>query len=167
MLTQQTDNAWSDLGEEELAARNRAVARENRGTAAMDMLINTRAKQLKDDKPPPDRQRGQDATRRARTRQAWADHHRAQAERRRVRRVPRSERDSERKSERKSTCKVCAGMEPEKVDRLLLVGYGPRFVSERWGHSRRDVMAHRDRCLTGGRLAATEAALDRMAGGGR
>jgi hypothetical protein len=71
--------------------------------------------------------------------------------------MPRSERDS--------TCKVCMGMEPETVDRLLLVGYGPRFVSERWGVTRQVVARHRDRCLTGGRLKATQAALSRMAGG--
>ena len=57
------------------------------------------------------------------------------------------------------------GFEPETIDRLLLVGHGIRFVSARWGHTRRDVKAHRDRCLVGDRLAATEAALDRMAGG--
>jgi hypothetical protein len=62
-------------------------------------------------------------------------------------------------------CAVCSGWEPETVDRLLLVGHGIRFVSDRWGHTRRDVKAHRDRCLTGDRLAATEAALSRMAGG--
>jgi hypothetical protein len=62
-------------------------------------------------------------------------------------------------------CKICLGMEPETVDRLLAVGYGPRFVALRWGHRRQDVKAHRDRCLTGDRLAATEAALSRMAGG--
>jgi hypothetical protein len=56
-------------------------------------------------------------------------------------------------------------MEPETVDRLLLVGYGPRFVAQRWGVTRQVVAKHRDRCLTGGRLKATEAALSRMAGG--
>ena len=68
--------------------------------------------------------------------------------------MPRSERDG--------ACRICMGMEPETVDQLLLVGYGPSFVSERWGHSRRDVQAHRDRCLTGDRLKATQAALARM-----
>jgi hypothetical protein len=72
--------------------------------------------------------------------------------------MPRSERDS--------ACRICMGMEPETVDRLLLIGYGPRFVSERWGVTRKVVAQHRDRCLTGGRLKATEAALSRMAGGG-
>lgn len=72
--------------------------------------------------------------------------------------MPRSERDS--------TCKVCTGMESETVDRLLAVGYGPRFISQRWGHDRRDVARHRDRCLVGSRLESTQAALARMAGGG-
>jgi hypothetical protein len=71
--------------------------------------------------------------------------------------MPRSERDS--------ACRICVGMEPETVDRLLLVGYGPRFVARRWGVTRQVVAKHRDRCLTGGRLAATEADLSRMAGG--
>ncbi len=68
--------------------------------------------------------------------------------------------------ERDSTCRVCSGWEPETVDRLLLVGHGIRFVSARWGHSRQVVKRHRDVCLVGDRLAATEAALARMAGGG-
>jgi hypothetical protein len=70
---------------------------------------------------------------------------------------------------RDSTCRVCSGWEPETIDRLLAVGYGPRFISARWGHTRQVVAQHRDRCLTGGRLAATEASLLRMAasaGGG-
>ncbi len=62
-------------------------------------------------------------------------------------------------------CAVCSGMEPETVDRLLAVGYGPRFVASRWGHRRQEVRSHRDRCLVGARLAATEADLGRMAGG--
>ncbi len=76
--------------------------------------------------------------------------------------MPRSERDG--------ACAVCSGMEPETVDRLLLVGYGPRFVATRFGVTRKVVAKHRDRCLTGGRLATTEAALSRMGakpGGGR
>ena len=73
------------------------------------------------------------------------------------------------RSERDSSCGICMSMEPETADRLLLVGYGPRFVSERFGVTRKVVARHRDRCLTGDRLATTEAALDRMAasaGGG-
>jgi hypothetical protein len=72
------DFAWSDIGEEEQAARNKAVARESTSAAALDALINTRAKQVKDDPPSfaIDRQRAQDAE----TRRAWADHHRRMAE---------------------------------------------------------------------------------------
>jgi hypothetical protein len=72
--------------------------------------------------------------------------------------MPRSERDTR--------CAICMGMEPETVDRLLAVGYGPRFVASRWGVTRKVVAQHRDRCLTGARLAATEADLVRMSGGG-
>ena len=71
--------------------------------------------------------------------------------------MPRSERDS--------ACRICMGMEPETVDRLLLVGYGPRFVAQRWGVTRQVVAKHRDRCLTGDRLKATEADLVRMSAG--
>ncbi len=66
-------------------------------------------------------------------------------------------------------CKVCGGFEPHTVDRLLLVGHGIRFVADRWGHTRQVVKRHRDRCLVGDRLKATEADLARMsasAGGG-
>ena len=59
-------------------------------------------------------------------------------------------------------CPVCSGIEPRTIDRLLLIGYGPRFVSGRWGHRRQDVRRHRDRCLQGDRLAATEADLVRL-----
>ncbi len=59
-------------------------------------------------------------------------------------------------------CRVCSGIEPLTIDRLLLVGHGIRFVSERWGHRRQDVKAHRDRSLVGERLKATQAALSRM-----
>ena len=64
-------------------------------------------------------------------------------------------------------CPVCSGIEPRTIDRLLVIGHGSRFVATRWGYTRRDVKAHRDRCLVGDRLKATEAALSRMAGGGR
>jgi len=73
-------------------------------------------------------------------------------------RMPRSERDS--------ACRICMGMEPETVDRLLLVGYGPRFVAQRWGVTRQDVKSHRDRCLVGDRRKRVEADLVRLAGGG-
>jgi hypothetical protein len=56
-------------------------------------------------------------------------------------------------------------MEPRTIDRLLLVGHGVRFVSERWGIPRRDVEHHRDRCLVGDRRERVEADLLRMAGG--
>jgi hypothetical protein len=47
-------------------------------------VVDTRARQLKDDKPPPDRLVAQDALRDARTRSAWSEWHRAQAERHRA-----------------------------------------------------------------------------------
>jgi len=72
--------------------------------------------------------------------------------------MPRDERDS--------TCKICMGFEPRTIDRLLLVGHGIRFVADRWGHTRQVVKAHRDRCLVGDRLKATEADLSRMASAG-
>jgi hypothetical protein len=65
----------------------------------------------------------------------------------------------------RAPCPICTGMESETVDRLLLIGYGPRFVSARWGHDRKDVARHRDRCLVGGRLESTQAALERMGAG--
>ncbi len=83
-LTQQPDSPWSDIGEAELAARDRAVAQANIRDAALDTVVETRARQLKDDPPPPDRQRSRDAIRSAQTRRAWAEWHRAQAERHRA-----------------------------------------------------------------------------------
>ncbi len=59
-------------------------------------------------------------------------------------------------------CAVCSGWEPETIDRLLVVGHGIRFVSARWGHTRQVVKRHRDVCLQGDRLAATEADLVRL-----
>jgi hypothetical protein len=82
-LARQTDNAWGDISEEELAARNRAVAQANTRAGALDIVIDTMAKRLQNDKAPPDRQRGLDATRSAKTRAAWAEWHRHQAERHR------------------------------------------------------------------------------------
>jgi hypothetical protein len=32
-----------------------------------------------------------------------------------------------------SECPVCSAMEPETIDRLLTLGYGPQFISTRWG----------------------------------
>ncbi len=67
-----TENVLT-LGEEEQAARDQAVARANFTARGLDTVISTRAKQLADEPPPPDRQRGLDATRSARTRRAWAE----------------------------------------------------------------------------------------------
>ncbi len=83
-MTQQPDTPWSDIGAEELAARNKEVARENKTAAAMRTLIRTRARDTRDDPPPPDLQRARDAIRDARTRSAWSEWHRAQAERHRA-----------------------------------------------------------------------------------
>ncbi len=83
-MTQQTDTPWSDIGPEEQAARNKAVAKENFRAAALDTLISTRARQVENDRPLPDLQRSQEALRAAKTRQAWSQWHRAQAERHRA-----------------------------------------------------------------------------------
>ncbi len=55
-------------------------------------------------------------------------------------------------------------MEPETVDRLLVLGYGPRFVAQRWGIPRHHIKRHRDECLVGERRTAVVADLQRMAG---
>ncbi len=78
-----TENAFT-LGAEEQAARDAAVSQANFRAGGLDTLISTRARQLADDKPPPDLQRSRDAIRAARTRQAWAAWHRDQAERHRA-----------------------------------------------------------------------------------
>ncbi len=78
------DNSWSDIGEEEQAARNAAVARENICSASLATLIDTRARQVRDEPPIIDRQRAQDAIRDAETRRAWAEWRRAQAGRHRA-----------------------------------------------------------------------------------
>jgi len=67
-----TEDAFS-VGEQEQRARDKAVARANFRAAALDTLIDTRARQLRDEPPPPDRQRAQDAARSARTRLSWAE----------------------------------------------------------------------------------------------
>jgi uncharacterized membrane protein len=72
------------IGEAELDARNKAVAKENKTAAAMRTLVNTRARQLADEKPPPDLLVARDALRDARTRQEWAAWHREQARRHRA-----------------------------------------------------------------------------------
>ena len=78
-----TEHAFS-LGEEEQAARNKAVSQANFRSAGLDTLISTRARRVKDDPPTIDRQRAQDAARDADRRRAWADHHRRMAERHRA-----------------------------------------------------------------------------------
>ncbi len=77
-----TENAFV-LGEAEQLARDQAVAHANFTARGLDTVISTRARHLADEPPPPDRQRGLDATRSARTRRAWAEWHRDQAERHR------------------------------------------------------------------------------------
>ena len=77
-----TENALT-LGAEEQRARDKAVAQANFRAGGLDTLISTRARQLRDEPPPPDRQVAQDATRAAKTRRAWAEWHRGQADRHR------------------------------------------------------------------------------------
>ncbi len=83
-MARQPDSPWSDIGPEEQAARDRAVAQANTRAGALDIVISTRARQLADDKPPPDLQVARDAIRAAQTRQEWAEWHRDQAERHRA-----------------------------------------------------------------------------------
>lgn len=64
-----------------------------------------------------------------------------------------------------SRCPVCSGPEPWIVDKLLLLGRGPRFVAPRFGVDRRAVARHRDACLVGERRAAVEADLRAMGEG--
>ncbi len=64
----------------------------------------------------------------------------------------------------REACKVCSHMEPETVDRLLVLGYGPNFIAQRWGLPRWRIKKHRDECLAGERRAGVEADLRRMAG---
>ncbi len=71
------------IGEAEQAARNKALRRENKVAASQRMLVRTRARDTKDDRPLPDLQVAQDALRSAEMRRAWADHHRRLAERHR------------------------------------------------------------------------------------
>ena len=74
----------TEIGTTEQAARDREVIRARRDDSALSMLIRTRARIIKDEPPPPDLQRAQDATRDARTRSAWAAWHREQAQRHRA-----------------------------------------------------------------------------------
>jgi hypothetical protein len=80
----QTDNAWSNIGEEEQRARDAAVSRANTRAGALDIVISTRARQLADEPPPPDRLVAHDAIRAAETRQEWAQWHLEQARRHRA-----------------------------------------------------------------------------------
>ena len=50
----------------------------------------------------------------------------------------------------KGGCKVCEGIEPRIVNRLLGLGYGIRFIADRFpGVDRRDVRRHKEKCLPG------------------
>ncbi len=98
-MTEQPDSPWSAISEEEQAARDKAVAQANTRAGALDIVISTRVRQLADAKPPPDLQVARDATRSARTRQAWSQWHRDQAERHRANLtdlVAHHEREAER-----------------------------------------------------------------------
>ncbi len=83
-MTEQPDTPWSDISEEEQRARDAAVSQANTRAGALDTLISTRARQLADEPPPPDPLVARDALRSARTRSAWAEWHRDQAERHRA-----------------------------------------------------------------------------------
>jgi hypothetical protein len=65
------------------------------------------------------------------------------------------------RSETKRGCGVCQAIEPETVDRLLALGYGPSFVAARWGLPRHRVKLHRDECLVGERRQRVEEDLQR------
>jgi len=79
-LARQTANGFSDIGEAEQAARDKAVSQANTRAGALDIVIQTRVRQLQDEPPPPDLQVARDALRDAASRQAWAEWHRHQAE---------------------------------------------------------------------------------------
>ncbi len=78
------EHELTEIGTTEQAARDREVIRARRDDSALSMLIRTRARIIKDEPPPPDLQRAQDAIRDARTRSAWAEWHREQAGRHRA-----------------------------------------------------------------------------------
>ncbi len=82
-MTEQPDSPWSDIGPEEQAARDRAVAQANTRAGALDIVVETMARRLADDKPPPDLRVAQDAIKRAETRREWAQWHLEQARRHR------------------------------------------------------------------------------------
>jgi hypothetical protein len=83
-LARQTDNTWGDISAAEQTARDAAVRQANTRAGALDIVIDTMAKRLKDEKPPPDLLVARDAIRRAETRLAWSRWHREQAERHRA-----------------------------------------------------------------------------------
>lgn len=65
---------------------------------------------------------------------------------------------------RKAACPVCRSMEPYTIDRLLVLGYGPRFVAPRFGIGCRAVRKHQLECLVGARREKVTHDLRRMAG---
>ena len=47
-----------------------------------------------------------------------------------------------------AACKVCEGVEPRTVNRLIGLGRGSRFIADRFPHvSRKDVKRHQERCF--------------------
>ena len=62
----------------------------------------------------------------------------------------------------REACKVCKAVEADIINRLLEVGYGPGFVSARWGLKRHHVKKHRDECLVGERRKKVEAHIERI-----
>ncbi len=45
-------------------------------------------------------------------------------------------------------CVVCRGLEPTNLNRMLMLGWSPRFIASRWGYSRKAIKRHIDVCLT-------------------
>ena len=45
-------------------------------------------------------------------------------------------------------CPVCRGLEPTNLNRMLLLGWSPRFIASRWGYSRAAIRRHIKECLT-------------------
>jgi len=84
VLTERTDNVFSDISEEEQRARDAAVSRANYGSRGLDAVIATRVRHLQDEKPAPDLRVAREAIKRAETRREWAAWHRQQAERHRA-----------------------------------------------------------------------------------